>query len=101
MLRVGALLETTNFPEADPAVCGLKLTVTATDWFGFKIILEPPVTPKPVPVAETVEMSTSAFPVFVSSTLCVVVVPTVTLPKFKLVGLAESVTVAATPVPER
>jgi len=62
-------------------------------------VFEPPATLNPVPVTETVAMLTGAFPVFVSWSFCVAVVPTVTLPKATLAGLAESVSIAATPVP--
>jgi len=45
-------------------------------------------------------MLTFALPVFVSVTVCVaLLLPTVTFPKLKDVGLAESVRIGATPVP--
>ena len=47
----------------------------------------------------TCEIVTLAVPVFVRITLLELVVPALTLPKDRLVGFAESVTVPATPVP--
>jgi len=49
-----------------------------------------PVMLKPVPEAEAAEMVTLAVPEFVSVTDCEPLVPTGTLPKFTLVGFAES-----------
>ena len=54
---------------------------------------------KPAPVALTLEIVTLAFPVFVRAMLSELVVPSFTFPKFKLVGLAPSSTLVATPVP--
>jgi hypothetical protein len=45
------------------------------------------------------EIVTLALPPFVSVTVLTLELPALMLPKLKLVGLAESVTVAATPVP--
>src|SRR5437867_13336007 len=44
-------------------------------------------------------MLTLELPVLVRVTLCVMLLPTDTLPKLRLVGLAESCSVAATPLP--
>jgi len=46
-------------------------------------------------------MLTLELPVLVRVTLCVMLLPTDTLPKLRLVGLAESCSVAATPLPLR
>src|SRR3989442_14331732 len=46
-------------------------------------------------------MLTLELPVLVRVTLCVMLLPTDTLPKLRLVGLAESCSVAATPPPLR
>jgi len=56
---------------------------------------------KPAPVALTPEMVTFVFPLFVSTTLSELVVPSFTLPKLKLVGLAPSTRLVATPVPPK
>lgn len=62
--------------------------------------MPPPV--KPVPVVVTCEMVAVALPVLVMVTDCVPLLPTVTLPKFTLAGLAAScATVRALPLPPR
>ena len=55
----------------------------------------------PAPVVVTLEIVTLEFPVFVIVEVSELDVFTVTVPKFKLVGLAVSVRVAATAVPLR
>ena len=54
---------------------------------------------KPVPVAPTLDIVTLAFPLFVKVTLSALLLPTLTLPKLKLVVLSPNSFVAATPVP--
>jgi len=88
-------------PVAAPAACGLKFTVTVTDWFGAKVVFDPPLAPNPVPEADTLEMVTFEFPVFVKTTDCDDEVPTVRLPKLRFEVFAESCSVAGTPVPVR
>ena len=58
-----------------------------------------PLVVNPAPVTLTLEIVTFEFPVLVSVTLNGVLVPSVTLPKLNVAGLALSVSVAATPVP--
>jgi hypothetical protein len=53
----------------------------------------------PAPETLICETVTLEFPLFVSVTACVLLVPTNTLPKLRLVGLAESCSVVAMPVP--
>jgi hypothetical protein len=53
----------------------------------------------PAPETLICETVTLEFPLFVSVTACMLLVPTNTFPKLKLVGLAVSWSVAATPVP--
>jgi len=60
-----------------------------------------PLTVKPAPLTFTAEIDTLALPLLVSDTLCELLLPSLTLPKFKLVPLRLSVRVAATPVPVR
>jgi len=76
-------------PFTAPALCGAKLTVT--------VRLEPAVTvtgkvrglmERPAPDSVTAETTRSAFPVLVTVTVRLLVVPTVTLPKFRLLGAA-------------
>src|SRR3989449_6837764 len=58
-----------------------------------------PLALKPAPVTVTPEMVTLEFPLLVSVTGNPLLPPTFTLPKLRLVGLAPSKNVAATPVP--
>src|SRR5947209_19537251 len=58
-----------------------------------------PLALKPAPVTVTPEMVTVEFPLLVSVTGNPLLPPTFTLPKLRLVGLAPSRKVAATPVP--
>src|SRR5712692_610939 len=58
-----------------------------------------PLALKPAPVTVTPEMVTLEFPLLVSVTGNPLLPPTFTLPKLRLVGLAPSKNVAATPIP--
>src|SRR5713226_3734127 len=60
-----------------------------------------PLALKPAPVTVTPEMVTLEFPLLVSVTGNPLLPPTFTLPKLRLVGLAPSKNVAATPLPLR
>jgi len=60
-----------------------------------------PATLKPVPVEEIAEIVALAFPAFVSVTVCWPLLPTATLPNETAAGLAPSVELVATPLPER
>ena len=57
--------------------------------------------PKPAPETLIWETLTLELPVSVSVTVCAALLPTFTLPKLRLVGLAVSRKVAVTPVPLR
>ena len=64
----------------------------------------PEVTPlalKPVPETVTLERVTLELPVFVRLALSELLLPTLTVPKLRLVGFAASRKVAASPVPLR
>ena len=54
---------------------------------------------KPVPLTLACEIVTLALPLLVSVIVCELFVPTTTLPKATLLGLAPNVEVVATPVP--
>ena len=58
-----------------------------------------PLAVKPAPETTTLEIVMLAFPVFFRVTLRELLLPTLTLPKLKLVGFAVITYVAATPVP--
>ena len=55
----------------------------------------------PAPTAVTLEMVTFEFPVFVTVTLCELLLPTFTFPKLRLAGLTARVRVTAIPEPVR
>ena len=63
------------------------------------VLTASPLAVKPPPETVTAEMVTLEFPVFVSVTVCVGVLPSTTLPKLRAVELAESTLVGAIPVP--
>jgi hypothetical protein len=91
-----ALLTMVNVPESVPAVLGSKLTERVSDWPGSSVALElEPLSANPVPLAEIFEIFAFEFPVFLMVVCSVLVVPTVTLPKLRLAGLAVSVTTDA------
>ena len=58
-----------------------------------------PLALRPVPVTLTLEIVTFAFPLFVRVALSELLLPIFTFPKLRIVGLAPSKNVAATPVP--
>jgi hypothetical protein len=66
------------------------------------VSVSPALTPlalNPAPVTVTALIVTLEFPLFVKVTFCEPLLPSPTFPKLKLVGLAPSSCVAATPVP--
>ena len=97
-----ALLDAETVPLALPAIVGANVTFSAAVWLGVSVV--PAFTPlalKPVPVDVTLAIVTFEFPVLVKVALNVLLLPSFTLPKLKLVGLMPRVKVAATPVPLR
>lgn len=97
-----ALLATATVPLALPAAAGAKSTLSVADWPGVRT--RPELTPLVVNAALdelTPEIVMFEFPVLVSVTLKDLLLPVLTLPKLKLVGLAPSTCVAAEPVPLR
>lgn len=88
---VEALLTIKSDPVTEPAVEGAKVTERAALLAGARVSGRlNPLTPKPDPVTLTVEMITFAVPVLVAVTVCDALDPTVTLPKFRLLGLTPS-----------
>ena len=84
-----ALLVIVAVPFTVPAVCGAKVTVTVR--FDPAVIVTGKVRgliEKPAPDRVTAETTKSALPVFETVTVRLLVVPTVTLPKAKLLGEA-------------
>lgn len=95
-----ALLDTDTLPFALPAVVGSNVTFSVAVWLGASVVPAViPVALNPVPDGATLEIVTLEFPLLVSVTLKVLPLPIGTLPKLKLVGLAPSNCVDASPVP--
>ena len=96
-----ALLTKEICPEALPADAGANCVVYVELCPGVRVsgrVMPLPL--KPVPEVVIDEIVRFAFPVFVTTTDCVPLVPTVMFPKLTLVGLGVSWTIgAATPVP--
>jgi hypothetical protein len=95
-----ALLITEIDPLTAPAAVGEKTVLN--------VVVEPAaivtgtvrlVTLKPVPEVVIFEILTLVLPVFVSVTVCVLLLPRFTFPKLRVVVLAESCNAPATPVP--
>jgi hypothetical protein len=95
-----ALLASVIVPPTLPVAFGEKLTVSSADCPAASVEpASPPVTLKPVPDTDTLDTLTPAFPVFFTVTVCDVVPPTTSFPKFKLVEESEIDLVAVTPLP--
>lgn len=93
---VEELLLMVNVPFARPNVSGEDLTSSVAVCFGLRVSGNfAPETVKPMPLIVAELTVTAAVPVEVSVTGSVVAPPTITLPKLRLVGLTESVAVAA------
>jgi hypothetical protein len=97
-----ALLTTETLPVTLPAAVGANVTLRVAVWLAARVSGRvKPLALKPAPETFTCEIVTLELPLFVSVTACVLLVPTNTLPKLKLAGLAVNWNVAATPVPLR
>jgi hypothetical protein len=99
---VPALLPMVTDPGAGPTADGANVTLSAAVCPGVNVVAAPaPVKLKPVPATITLESVTFTFPAFVRITPSAAVLPTRTLPKFKLLVLELSRGVAADAVPLR
>lgn len=85
----GALLVTETEPVSLPEAVGANVTVNEVVAPGFSVPAVKPLSENPVPEALAAETETDAVPVFVSVTEVDFVLPTRTLPKLTLDGLAE------------
>jgi hypothetical protein len=95
-----ALLATVTDPATLPVADGANITFNTAVCPGVTVVLAPaPLAVNPAPVTTTLEIVTFAFPVFVSVTPSELLLPTSTLPKFRLLVLALSVVVDAMPLP--
>ena len=91
---------TVRFPLAAPAAAGANETVKVALCPPFRVSgVVIPLTLNPVPVIPTCDTDTLEAPVFVIVSKSVPVLPTFTLPKLRLVGLAANAP-GVTPVPE-
>lgn len=85
-----ALLRNEMFAEAAPLVCGVKVTVNGTLWPAARVMgTEIPLTANSELLDDTEETVTPA-PLAISVPVCVVLVPTTTLPKLRLLGFVAS-----------
>lgn len=94
------LVIVTLAPLALPALPGANVTISVVDCPGVRIV--PPETPlalKPAPLTLTLDMFMLEFPTFVNVELKDLLLPEVTVPKFKLAGLTPREVLAAEPVP--
>ena len=90
-----------SVPVAAPALAGANLTLNVVDCPPARVVgNDGPVKLNPLPEADALEMVTLAPPVFETLTAVVWLFPTVTFPKFTLLGLAVR-DPDARPVPER
>jgi|ERR1700746_3134564 len=83
-----ALLLTATFPVTAPAVVGANVITRVAVWLGVSVVPLTPVALKPAPVALTPEIITFEFPVLVRVTFTDALLPSLTLLKLKLEGLA-------------
>jgi hypothetical protein len=103
MVRVGfeAFDVTVRLPLALPADCGVNVTVKVALWPAVRVIgVVTPLRLKPAPLIPTWEIVTLEPPVLVTVSDRACLLPTVTLPKLRLVGFDPSAP-NATPVPDR
>jgi hypothetical protein len=91
-----ALLVTVMLPVALPLDAGSNVAVSAALWPLDRISPDDtPLAPNPAPATMTLEIDTLALPEFVSVTLCVLLLDTLTLPNARLAALLFKVEAAA------
>jgi hypothetical protein len=75
-------------PATLPVSDGAKTTLSAAVCPGANVVLAPaPLVLNPAPATSTLEIVTFAFPEFVNTMLCELLLPTTTLPKSRLLAL--------------
>ena len=88
---LSALEITETLPTALPAETGANVALKVTLWFGLRVSGEfRPATVNPVPAAVACERVTLEPPVLVTAAERLCALPTLTLPKLRLPGLATS-----------
>lgn len=91
-----ALLVTATLPGSDPAVAGVNVTLIVADWPGVRINpVWTPLTVYPAPERLTLEIVTLELPLFVKVTGRLLLLPILTLEKFRLPVLALRIAVDA------
>jgi hypothetical protein len=89
-------------PDVLPVAAGANLAERVVFWpAGMVTGVVSPLMLKSAPLMLACEMVALAFPLLVSVIVCELLLPTATLPKAKLPGLAISDAFEATPLPER
>jgi hypothetical protein len=85
------VLVTVTAPVTAPAAVGANFTARVAVCDGVNVAgVVTPLTLNPVPLAVTLEICTEAFPVFVRTMLCELLLPLATAPKLKVLGFAVS-----------
>ena len=85
-----ALLATDRLPVTEPVAVGAKFTLNVVLCPAPKLSGVNPLVVKPAPVTLSPETFTLVLPVLVNVTVWLLLLPTFTFPKLKLVGLAAS-----------
>ena len=94
-----ALLVMVTAPVALPAEVGANAAVNDVVWPAFSVIGFSPLMLKPVPDAAACEIAIALAPEFVSVTVWLALVPSVTLPNETVPGVATSAAFSPVPVP--
>ena len=98
----GASLASETLPVTLLATEGRKVIAKALDWLGPSVNgSASPLTAKPLPTTVACEMLTLPVPELRSETVWALLLPSSTLPKLMLDGLAERTIVGCTPLPDR
>ena len=97
-----AVLAIASIALSDPETVGVNVTPSCDAWPGFKVTgRATPLNANGLEAVIALMVMDCELLLFVSVTFCVLLAPTVTLPKFRAVGFAESCRLEATPVPLR
>lgn len=95
-----ALLAIVTNPLTPPVLFGAKMTFISAVWPAAIVVpLTPLFTLNPVPVVLICATVTLEFPVFLTATPSMLVFPTISFPKFRLVAERERFLVAVPPLP--
>ena len=96
-----ALLVIETLPATLPDAVGVKVVLKVALWPAVRIRgSEGPLTPKPAPLTVVCKIVTGAIPVLLTLKVWLLALPTVTLPKFKLLGAPPQVATPCTKTSE-